>query len=633
MSDQVKHECGIALLRLLKPLEYYHLKYGSWMYGLNKLYLLMEKQHNRGQDGAGLANIKLHHPPGAKYIFRERSNEREPIRKVFESIHKQFDTISNRNTEHLLDPAWAKANLPFSGEIFLGHVRYGTFGKNDIETVHPVLRSNNWKARSLVLAGNFNLTNVDELFDLLVDLGQHPRGYTDTVTVLEKVGHYLDTENQRLFEQYKKGGEANIDISNHIADQLDMGRILKSASKDWDGGYAMGGITGSGDAFVVRDPWGIRPAYYYYDDEFAVVTSERPVIQTSFNVKAEDVHELQPGYAFIVKHHGEVRVEEIRKPFNKTACSFERIYFSRGSDQDIYKERKSLGENLVPQIMQVIDNDLENTVFSYIPNTAESAFYGMIKGVEDAMIATKKQIIKDSLHKLTDDELNKLISQRPRVEKIAVKDVKLRTFISQDDGRNDLVAHVYDITYGTVVAGKDNLVVIDDSIVRGTTLKESIIRILDRLSPQKIVIVSSAPQIRYPDCYGIDMTRLDDFIAFNAAIALLKERNMGSIINEVYNKSKAQQHLPKEQIVNYVKEIYEPFTAQEVSDKIAELLTVPGIHAEVKIVYQSIENLHKSCPDNKGDWYFTGNYPTPGGNKVVNTSFINYIEGKKSRAY
>lgn len=633
MSDQVKHECGIALLRLLKPLEYYHLKYGSWMYGLNKLYLLMEKQHNRGQDGAGLANVKLHHPPGSNYIFRERSNDREPIRKVFEAVYKQFDQLCGRNADCLRDPAWASANLPYSGEVFLGHVRYGTFGKNNIETVHPVIRANNWKARSLVLAGNFNLTNVDELFQLLVELGQHPRGYTDTVTVLEKVGHYLDVENQRLFETYKRQGYSNMDISRQIADNLNLAAVLRSASKDWDGGYAMGGITGSGDAFVIRDPWGIRPAYYFHNDEFAVVTSERPVIQTSFNVPADQVHELQPGYAFIVKHHGDVKIEEIRKPFQKMACSFERIYFSRGSDQDIYRERKSLGENLVPQIMKVIDNDLENSVFSYIPNTAESAFYGMIKGVEEAMIQSKKKRIKESLHRMSDEELNELIAQRPRVEKIAVKDAKLRTFISQDDGRNDLVAHVYDITYGTVVPGKDNLVVIDDSIVRGTTLRESIIRILDRLSPKMIVIVSSAPQIRYPDCYGIDMTRLDDFVAFNAAIALLKEKGLGHIINDVYKKSKAQQHLPKEQIVNYVKEIYDPFTPEEISDKIAQLLTAAEIKASVKIVYQSIENLHVSCPDNKGDWYFTGNYPTPGGNKVVNTSFINYIEGNKSRAY
>lgn len=603
------------------------------MYGLNKLYLLMEKQHNRGQDGAGVANIKLHHPPGSKYIFRERSNEREPIRKVFETIHQRLDASSTKHPEALKDPSWSSANAPFSGEIFLGHVRYGTFGKNDIETVHPVLRSNNWRARSLVLAGNFNLTNVDELFNLLVELGQHPRGYTDTVTVLEKVGHYLDTENQRLFEKFKKSGEANIDISKMIADELDLTRVLKSASKDWDGGYAMGGVTGSGDAFVMRDPWGIRPAYYYYDDEIAVVASERPVIQTTLNVPADQVKELQPGDAFLVKHHGEVKLEQIRKPYKKTACSFERIYFSRGSDQDIYKERKSLGEFLVPQIMKSINNELDDTVFSYIPNTAETAFYGMVKGVEDLMIKYKKKKIIQSQRQLSDQELDQIISQRPRVEKIAVKDVKLRTFISQDDGRNDLVAHVYDITYGTVRAGKDNLVVIDDSIVRGTTLRESIIRILDRLHPKKIVIVSSAPQIRYPDCYGIDMTRLDDFIAFNAAIALLKERNMTHIINEVYRKSKAQQFFAKEEIINYVKEIYDPFTPEEISAKIAELLTAPEIRAEVSIVYQSIENLHLACPDNKGDWYFTGNYPTPGGNKVVNTSFINYIEGNKARAY
>jgi amidophosphoribosyltransferase len=633
MSDIIKHECGIALIRLLKPLEYYQLKYGSWMYGLNKLYLLMEKQHNRGQDGAGVVNLKLDLPAGNQYIFRERSNEREPIRRVFEEINGKFEKTFEHNPDRLDDPVWSKTNLPFSGELFFGHVRYGTFGRNDIETVHPVLRLNNWKARTLALAGNFNLTNVDELFKVLIEVGQHPRGYTDTVTVLEKVGHYLDLENQRIFDHYKKEGYSNNKISEIIANELDLIKVLKAASRDWDGGYAMGGFTGSGDAFVVRDPWGIRPAYYYHDDEVAVVASERPVIQTAFRVRDDLVKELEPGYAFVVKNDGRVICDKVREPQERRACSFERIYFSRGSDKDIYQERKKLGEYLTPTILEKLNNDLENTVFSFIPNTAETAFYGMIKGVEERMIENKKKRIIELGSNMTDADLDELISQRPRVEKIAVKDAKLRTFISQDDGRNDLVAHVYDITYGTIKTNKDTLVIIDDSIVRGTTLRESIIRILDRLVPKKILIVSSAPQIRYPDCYGIDMAKLGDFIAFNAAIELLKDTNQESVINEVYKKSKAQQGFPKEEIVNYVKDIYKPFTAEEISGKIGKMLTASDVKAEVEIVYQSIENLHKACPHNKGDWYFTGNYPTPGGNKVVNTSFINYIEGKSSRAY
>ncbi len=633
MSDAIKHECGIALVRLLKPLEYYQFKYGSWMYGLNKLYLLMEKQHNRGQDGAGVVNLKLDQAAGGKYIYRERTNAREPIRRVFETIHSHFEKVKERNPDLLMDPVWVKQNLAFAGELFLGHVRYGTFGKNDIEFVHPVLRSNNWKTRSLVLAGNFNLTNVDELFDVLIQLGQHPSGYTDTVTVLEKVGHYLDSENQKLFNRFKSEGYSNYEISKKIAQELDISKVLQPASRDWDGGYAMGGLTGSGDAFVLRDPWGIRPAFYYYDDEVAVVASERPVIQTAFNLSAEQIHELAPGNAIIIKSYGEVKIETIHEPFQPTPCSFERIYFSRGSDKDIYQERKSLGELLVPSIMKTIENDLENTVFSFIPNTAETAFYGMIKGIEDAMIAAKRARIKEMGSRLSDQELDLLISQRPRVEKIAVKDAKLRTFISQDEGRNDLVAHVYDITYGTVVPFTDKLVVIDDSIVRGTTLRESIIRILDRLNPKKIVIVSSAPQIRYPDCYGIDMAVLSDFIAFNAAIQLLYDKKQEYIINEVYLKCKAQESFPKEQIINYVKDIYAPFSDEELSDKIAFMLTASDINAKVEIVYQSVQNLHVACPNNHGDWYFTGNYPTPGGNKVVNKAFINFIEGKKGRAY
>ncbi len=633
MSDSIKHECGIALIRLLKPLEYYQVKYGSWMYGLNKLYLLMEKQHNRGQDGAGVINIKLDLDPGSQYIYRERSNQREPIRRVFEAINANFEKTHEKNPDLLNDPVWSKTNLPFAGELFLGHVRYGTFGKNDIETVHPVLRLNNWKARSLTLAGNFNLTNVDELFDVLINIGQHPRGYTDTVTILEKVGHYLDMENQSLFAKYKAEGYSNKEISCQIAENLDMVKVLAAASKDWDGGYAMGGFTGSGDAFVLRDPWGIRPAYYYHDDEIAVVASERPVIQTAFRLPEEEVKEIDPGYAIVIKNDGRVIYDKVREPEERKSCSFERIYFSRGSDKDIYKERKKLGELLTPTILDKVNNDFTNTVFSFIPNTAETAFYGMVKGVEDRMIENKKKRILELGSSITDKQLDDLITQRPRVEKIAIKDAKLRTFISQEEGRNDLVAHVYDITYGTINKGEDTLVIIDDSIVRGTTLRESIIKILDRLGPKKIMVVSSAPQIRYPDCYGIDMARLGEFIAFNAAIALLKETGQESIINEVYKKSKAQQNLPKEEIVNHVKDIYKPFTAEQISGKIGALLTAADVNAEVEIVYQSIENLHKACPGNEGDWYFTGDYPTPGGNKVVNTSFINYIEGNTGRAY
>ena len=633
MSELIKHECGIAMIRLLKPLEYYQMKYGTWRYGLNKLYLLMEKQHNRGQDGAGMVSIKLDQDPGKQYIDRERSNQREPIRKVFEAIHKNFEKVDEHNPELLNDPIWVKENLPFAGELFLGHVRYGTFGVNRIQNIHPVIRSNNWKSRSLALAGNFNLTNVDELFDQLLDLGQHPSDYSDTVTVLEKVGHFLDTENQRLFDELKKEGHPNKDISPIIHKKINLGNILSDASKYWDGGYVMGGVLGHGDTFVTRDPWGIRPAFFYHDDEVAVVASERPVIQTVFDVKVEDVKELDPGHAFIVKADGRIRYKQVRQPKKKSPCSFERIYFSRGSDKDIYEERKKLGELIVPQILDSVNHDYENSVFSFIPNTAETAFYGMVKGIEKALLETQKKKIAQLGEKVTAKELEKLACLRPRIEKIAIKDVKLRTFISQDEGRNDMVGHVYDITYGTIKTGEDNLVVIDDSIVRGTTLRQSILSILDRLKPKKIVVVSSAPQIRYPDCYGIDMAKLGDFVAFEAAIGLLHDTGRENIINEVYKLSKAQENLPKEEIVNYVKKIYDPFSPEQISKKIAEILRPKHIEAEVEIVYQSIENLHIACPNNKGDWYFTGNYPTPGGNKVVNTSFINYIEKKEGRAY
>jgi amidophosphoribosyltransferase len=633
MSDQLKHECGIAMIRLLKPLEYYQEKYGSWRYGIQKLYLLMEKQHNRGQEGAGAVGVKLDMPPGNKYIYRERSCNDQPIKEVFDGVYKELAAAEAKYPEQFNDAAWAKANLPFAGELYLGHLRYGTFGRNSIDFVHPVMRENNWKSRNLVLAGNFNLTNVDELFDVLVGLGQCPKNYTDTVTILEKIGHYLDEENQMLFRQYKNDGLSNQEISPQIEENIDIQKVLSNASRDWDGGYTIGGLFGHGDSFVMRDPWGIRPAYYYQDDEIVVVASERPVIQTALNVRANTIKEIAPGNAVIVRKNGEVAEVPVRVAQKRRSCSFERIYFSRGSDRDIYKERKKLGYLLTPAIMDSVDRDIKNTVFSFIPNTAETAFYGMMEGVRHQLTEQKKQQIHELNGSWTEDKLQEIISVEPRVEKIAIKDVKMRTFISNDEGRDDLVGHVYDVTYGIVQNQKDNLVVIDDSIVRGTTLKQSILRILDRLHPKKIVIVSSAPQIRYPDCYGIDMTRMGEFIAFNAAIAMLKEQGKENIIDETYKKCKAQENLPKEEVVNYVKEIYKPFTAEEISDKIAVLLTPEVMDAEVKIVYQTVENLHIACPENTGDWYFTGNYPTPGGNKVVNTSFINYCEGNDKRAY
>lgn len=633
MSDQLKHECGIAMIRLLKPLEYYQEKYGSWRYGIQKLYLLMEKQHNRGQEGAGAVGLKLDQVPGEKYIYRKRSNGDQPIKHVFDQIYGELKQAEEKYPEKFNDAKWAKENLPFAGELYLGHLRYGTFGRNSIDFVHPVMRENNWKSRNLALAGNFNLTNVDELFNLLVDLGQHPKDYTDTVTILEKVGHYLDEENQFLFRQYKNDGYSNREISPLIEKDIDIQKILSNASKSFDGGYAIGGLFGHGDAFVMRDPWGIRPAFYYHDDEVVVVTSERPVIQTAFNVSGDDIKEITPGNAVIVKKDGKVEEVPVRVPQKRRSCSFERIYFSRGGDQEIYKERKKLGELLTPPILNSISHDIKNTVFSFIPNTAETAFYGMMEGVRQQLMKEKKEQIHDLNGSWTEEKLQEIISVEPRVEKIAIKDVKLRTFITNDEGRDDLVGHVYDVTYGVVQKGQDNLVVIDDSIVRGTTLKKSILRILDRLQPKKIVIVSSAPQIRYPDCYGIDMTRMSEFIAFNATIALLKERGLEKIIEETYQKCKSQENLPKEEVVNYVKEIYKPFTAEEISAKIADLLTPDGMNADVEIVYQSIEGLHEACPENNGDWYFTGNYPTSGGNKVVNTSFINYVEGNDKRSY
>jgi amidophosphoribosyltransferase len=632
MSEQIKHECGIALIRLLKPMEYYHLKYGTWQYGLQKLYLLMEKQHNRGQDGAGLTSLKFDLEPGKRYIDRERSNSDSSIKDIFDAVNRSINQYGHR-PELAGDSAWAKENIPFAGEIYLGHLRYGTFGNNSIDYVHPVMRDNNWKSRTLVLAGNFNMTNVDELFNKLVSLGQHPRDYSDTVTVLEKIGHFLDEENQQVFRQYKNEGYSNMEISKLIAENINIGKILQAATKDFDGGYAIAGLIGHGDAFVIRDPWGIRPAFYYLNDQFAVVASERSAIQTVMNVKTDDVKEVNPGYGLIIKRNGTITHEEIRVPQQRRSCSFERIYFSRGSDRDIYQERKKLGELLTPAILKAINYDHSNTVFSYIPNTAETAFYGMVKGVEDYLKVEKKRMILEKSSSLTESDLDEVIAIRLRVEKIAVKDVKLRTFISQDKGREDLVGHVYDITYGAIRPGVDSLVVIDDSIVRGTTLKESILRILDRLNPVSVVVVSSSPQIRYPDCYGIDMAKLSDFVAFKAAVGLLHDTGQEAIINKVYRKCKEQQNLPKEEIVNYVKEIYSPFTDDQLAVKIAQLLTPKDMRAKVKIVYQSIENLHMACPNDLGDWYFTGNYPTPGGNRVVNNSFINFIEGRNNRAY
>lgn len=633
MSEQIKHECGIAMIRLLKPLEYYRLKYGTWQYGINKLYLLMEKQHNRGQDGAGVVNVKLNMPQGKEYFSRHRSIDANPIKDIFAKIFQEFNHAAEHFPQSYPDPVWAKTNLPFAGEVYLGHLRYGTFGRNSVEYTHPVMRQNNWRSRNLALAGNFNLTNVDELFNLLIGLGQHPTGYTDTVTILEKVGHFLDEENELLFRQYKNEGYSNREISPLIEKNLDIRKILERASRDWDGGYAIGGIMGHGDAFVARDPWGIRPAYYYADDEIVVVASERPVIQTVMNVAWTQVTEIKPGHELIIKAEGEVSEQLVRVPQTRKSCSFERIYFSRGSDRDIYKERKQLGFLLAPTLLKAVDNDLKNTVFSYIPNTAETAFLGMMEGIRAELLKWKKEQIHKLGNSLTEEALGEIIMLQPRMEKIAIKDVKLRTFIADDSSRDDLVGHVYDVTYGVVENYKDTLVVIDDSIVRGTTLKQSILRILDRLKPKKIIIVSSAPQIRYPDCYGIDMAILGKFVAFEAAIALLRETGKASVIDEVYRKCKEQQHLPKEEMVNYVKEIYRPFSDEQVSAKIAQLLKPSDCNAEVEIVYQSVDNLHNACPNDLGDWYFTGDYPTPGGNKVVNTSFINYIEGIKGRAY
>lgn len=633
MSDPVKHECGIALLRLRKPPEYYIDKYGAWDYGLQKMYLMMEKQHNRGQDGAGIAGIKLNVQPGNRYIFRQRSNRPDPIREIFGLIYEDIGKILNNGNARPMDATFIMNNIPFACDVYLGHLRYGTYGNYKIDYVHPVSRENNWRSRNLVMAGNFNLTNVSEVFDHLVDLGQNPIDFSDTVTILENVGHRLDEENERLFRHFKDTGCSKKEISPLIEKNLDLTTILTKASRNWDGGYTMAGMVGHGDAFVMRDPAGIRPAFYYIDDEVVVVASERPVIQTIFNVSTDQVMELPPAHAIIIKASGEATIQRLREDAEIRKCSFERIYFSRGTDKSIYGERKKLGELLTERVLKAVNYDLDNTVFSYIPNTAESAFYGLIKGVEDYLNRTKADTIMQRAGSLTREELAEIISHRPRVEKIAVKDAKLRTFISSDHGRDDLVGHVYDVTYGVIRSGIDNLVVIDDSIVRGTTLKKSIISILDRLEPAKIVIVSSSPQLRYPDCYGIDMAKLGDLIAFRAAIELLRDTGRESLIHSLYAEAKEENRKPVEEIRNLVREIYKPFCSEEISAKISKMLKTEEVKTEVEIVYQSIEGLHQACPGHTGDWYFTGDYPTPGGNKVANQSFINYIEGKNIRAY
>ncbi|WP_297451403.1 amidophosphoribosyltransferase [uncultured Alistipes sp.] len=633
MSDSIKHECGIALIRLLKPIDYYRQKYGSNFYGLNKMHLLMEKQHNRGQDGAGLANIKLYPKHGNVYINRVRSNGDAPIKDVFQQIADRISAVTDRHPDKLDDPEWMKENVEFTGEVFLGHLRYGTFGKNDIENVHPVSRENNWMTRSLVVAGNFNLTNIDELYQKLVELGQYPPAKTDTVTILERIGHFLDRENDDKYRYFKDKGYSKQEITDLLARHIDLKEILSLSARRWDGGYAMAGMIGHGDAFIMRDPSGIRPAYFYHDDEIVVAASERAVIQTSFNLAYEDVKELEPGHALIVRRDGGIKVEPFTAPSSIPPCSFERIYFSRGSDRDIYRERKRLGALLVPQILESIDYDIENTVFSYIPNTAESAFFGLVEGLDEYCQGVRARQILEENGRLTEERLQQILRFKPRIEKVAIKDVKMRTFITQDNERDDLVAHVYDITYGTIRAGIDNLVIIDDSIVRGTTLRQSIIRILDRLQPKKIVICSSAPQIRYPDCYGIDMSRLSDFVAFKAAIELLRERGDEARIERVYRKASEQLRVDRTEAVNCVSEIYEGFTDEEISAKIAQIVTAPEIRAKVEVIYQSVENMHKAIPVHNGDWYFTGNYPTPGGNVVSNKAFINFFENRNERAY
>ena len=631
MSDAIKHECGIGHIRLLKPLEFYKKKYGSSFYGINKMYLLMEKQHNRGQDGAGFASIKLDVQPGKRFISRIRSTEKQPIQDVFSKINERINLEIKSDPSIIDNIEKIKSRVPYLAEVLLGHVRYGTFGGNSVENVHPFLRQNNWKHRNLILAGNFNMTNSNELFNSLIELGQHPKEYTDTVIIMEKIGHFLDDAVRKMYKDFKKEGLSKQECSSLISEKLDIFKVLKKASKRWDGGYVIGGLLGHGDSFVMRDPNGIRPAFYYKDDEVVVVASERPAIQTAFNANQNKIVELNPGEAIVIKSNGKVKVKSIIKSKENKSCSFERIYFSRGNDSGIYQERKNLGKLLMPAVLKEINYNIKNTVFSYIPNTAETSFFGMVESVEEYLNSRKSEEIigkKD----LSEEKIKEILSVRPRIEKIAVKDVKLRTFITEDNSRDDLVEHVYDITYG-VVKKNDTLVIIDDSIVRGTTLKKSILKMLDRLDPKKIIIVSSAPQIRYPDCYGIDMANLESLVAFNAALELLKEREMDSLIKEVYEKCKNELKLEDDKMGNCVKSIYESFTAEEISNKITELLSSHLLDRDVKIIFQSIENLHKACPSSSGDWYFTGNYPTPGGNRVVNTAFINFFEGNKKRAY
>ena len=631
MSDAIKHECGIALLRLKKPLSFYQDKYGTALFGINKMYLMMEKQHNRGQDGAGFASIKFDMEPGDRYISRVRSCEKQPIQDIFNQISSRIQEAIEEDPSIQQNTSLLKQKAPYLGELMLGHVRYGTFGNNGIESVHPFLRQNNWMHRNLIVAGNFNMTNVNELFDNLISLGQHPKERADTITVMEKIGHFLDDAVAKIYKKLRKEGYNKFQASPLIAERLNISKILRKAAKNWDGGYAMAGMLGHGDAFVLRDPAGIRPAFFYEDDEIVVVASERPVIQTVFNAPLEEIKELTAGSAIIVKKSGETSIEQVLEPLEKRSCSFERIYFSRGSDASVYKERKELGKLLFPKILENINNDIENTVFSYIPNTAETSFYGLIGEAQNHL---KNQILKE-INKTTIDRerILELLKLNPRIEKIAIKDAKLRTFITSDSSRDDLAAHIYDITYG-VVKPTDNLVIIDDSIVRGTTLKQSILTMLDRLGPKKIIIVSSAPQIRYPDCYGIDMAKLEDFIAFQAAIALHKDRGtLQASLDAIYEKCKASKEVYGEEVSNHVRALYQPFNVEEISDKIAFLLADPNLKAEIKIIYQGIDNLHAACPESSGDWYFTGNYPTPGGNRVVNRAFMNFYEGKSERAY
>lgn len=629
MSDAIKHECGIALLLLKRPLEYYQQRYGSWTWGLEKMYLLMEKQHNRGQDGAGLATVKFDLPPGLRYMDRARSNSSSPIKDVFAEV---YAPLRNLSAKQLADLDWVRTHVPFAGELFLGHLRYGTYGDGTIDYVHPQVRENNWRSRTLAVAGNFNLTNTPELFERLIELGQHPKDLSDTVTVLEKLGHFLDEANQRLFRKYKDEGYNNREISRLIAEHIDLGALLTEATKDFDGGYTMAGLLGHGDAFVCRDPWGIRPAFYLDTEEYAVVASERPVIQTVMNVEAEAVHEIDPGCALLLKRSGAVEHRSVRPAQRRASCSFERIYFSRGTDKDIYQERLRLGELLAPQILSIVGDDLDHTVFSFIPNTAETAFYGMVRGLEEHMTQDKVARLL-AQQPLTPDAVREVMQHRLRVEKIAVKDIKLRTFITQDRDRQDLVQHVYDVTYGTLERGRDTLVVIDDSIVRGTTLRESILRILDRLGPRKIVVVSSSPLIRYPDCYGIDMARMEDLIAFRTAVDLLAQRGQRDLLQSVYHDCISENRKPVHEVRNCVCDVYAPFTDEELIEHMARLLRHPDMRAEVQLVFQTVENLHAACPHDHGDWYFTGNYPTPGGNRVANHAFINYIEGRRDRAY